>query len=47
VVVVSHALPLVAALTGQAGATALTLAKELGETVVAEVERPAWSWPTR
>lgn len=47
VIVVSHALPLVAALTGQAGATALTLAKDLGETVVAEAARPAWSWPTR
>ncbi len=47
VIVVSHALPLVAALTEQAGAMALTLSKELGETVVAEAERPAWAWPQR
>lgn len=47
VIVVSHAGPLVAALTGGAGATAFTLSKEFGETIVPEAERPAWAWPQR
>jgi len=47
VVVVSHAGPLVAALIAEAGASAFTLMKEFGETVVPEAERPAWSWPQR
>ncbi len=47
VIVVSHAGPLVAALTGEAGASTFTLAKQFGETVVPEADRPAWAWPQR
>lgn len=47
VIVVSHAPALVTALTEQAGGAALTLAKELGETVADGAARPAWAWPPR
>ncbi len=46
VIVVSHAAPLVEALSAQ-GAQRLELVKELGETAVLGVEPPAWSWPKR
>jgi predicted ATPase len=46
VIVVSHAASLVSALC-EGGARQIVLAKELGETVVAGAERPAWNWPTR
>jgi len=46
VVVVSHAASLVSALC-HGGAKQIVLSKELGETVVAGEERPAWNWPTR
>lgn len=47
VVVVSHAEPLVAALAAEAGSAFLALRKELGETVVPEIDPPAWAWPGR
>ena len=46
VVVVSHAASLVSALC-DGGAKQIVLSKELGETVAAGAERPAWNWPTR
>ena len=45
-VVVSHAATLVSALK-DADAKEIVLSKHLGETVVADRERPAWNWPTR
>lgn len=45
-IVVSHAEPLVAALTG-AGAQKLELCKELGETIIPGVDAPRWEWPKR
>ena len=46
VVVVSHAAALVSALK-EAAAKEIVLSKHLGETTVADQERPAWNWPTR
>ena len=46
IIVVSHAERLVAALT-QAGGRRITLAKELGETVAQDEDRPIWNWPGR
>jgi len=46
IIVVSHAERLVSALT-QAGGRRITLAKELGETVVQDEDRPIWNWPSR
>lgn len=46
IVVVSHAAPLVDALTG-AGAQSLTLEKVDGETVASGSEVPPWTWPDR
>jgi len=45
-VVVSHAVSLVDALRA-AGARRILLAKELGETVMPDQERPMWNWPVR
>jgi predicted ATPase len=45
-VIVSHAVSLVDALRA-AGARRILLAKELGETVVPDQERPMWNWPVR
>ncbi|CAN5791514.1 AAA family ATPase [soil metagenome] len=45
-IVVSHAEALVSALQ-EIGAQRIVLEKQLGETVVAGVERPAWNWPSR
>jgi predicted ATPase len=47
VIVVSHAMPLVAALAGEAGARRILLDKRLGETVVPDEDPPAWTWPPR
>jgi len=47
VVVVSHAKPLVEALAGKRGAVRHELRKELGETIVDDVDAPAWAWPKR
>lgn len=46
IIVVSHAEHLVSALT-QAGGRRITLAKELGETVARDEDRPMWNWPSR
>jgi predicted ATPase len=47
IVVVSHAVPLVSALAATPGARQIVLEKQLGETLVVDDERPAWTWPTR
>jgi predicted ATPase len=46
-VVVSHATALVAALAGAGDARQIVLDKQLGETLVQDDERPAWTWPAR
>jgi predicted ATPase len=45
-VVVTHAATLVDEL-GRAGAERIVLEKQLGETVIADADRPPWTWPTR
>ena len=45
-IVVSHSERLVAALR-DAGASQVTLVKELGETLVPAEEKPVWNWPAR
>ena len=47
IIVVSHATPLVAALAEADDCLTLSLAKELGETVIRDVTRPRWTWPSR
>lgn len=47
VVVVSHAGPLVSALADAPDARQIVLEKQLGETLVPDAERPAWTWPSR
>ncbi len=47
VVVVTHAAPLVAALSEQPGATRISLEKNLGETSAPDHDPPAWTWPAR
>ncbi len=47
VIVVSHAEELVSALSEQRDCARYTLRKELGETVLDDVEPPRWSWPKR
>jgi predicted ATPase len=47
VVVVSHAEPLVSALSAAPDARQIVLEKQLGETLVPDGERPAWTWPSR
>jgi predicted ATPase len=47
VVVVTHAAPLVDALAGGDGTVTVRLEKRLGETLVADAEPPAWTWPSR
>jgi predicted ATPase len=47
IVVVSHAVTLVSALAATPGARQIVLEKQLGETLVVDDERPAWTWPTR
>ena len=47
VVVVSHAAGLLSALDAAAGVKRIVLEKELGETLVQDDERPAWTWPSR
>jgi predicted ATPase len=46
-VVVSHATALVSALAGASEARQIVLEKQLGETLVQDSERPAWTWPAR
>lgn len=47
VIAVSHAGALVNALNAYEGTASFELKKELGETIVENVETPAWSWPKR
>jgi predicted ATPase len=47
IIVVSHAQPLVDALSKSEDARIFRLQKTLGETIAAGVEAPAWSWPKR
>ena len=47
VIVVSHAQVLVDELSQQPDASVFALRKELGETVVDDVDAPAWTWPKR
>jgi predicted ATPase len=47
VIVVSHAGMLVDALNRLVGIASYELKKELGETVVDGIEKPAWNWPVR
>ena len=47
VIVVSHSHPLIAALDSGGGATRIVLEKRFGETVVADVDPPSWTWPAR
>jgi predicted ATPase len=45
-VVVTHAGTLVDALA-RSGAARIVLEKQLGETIIADADRPSWTWPTR
>jgi predicted ATPase len=47
VVVVSHAAALLSELTAATDVQRITLEKELGETLVRDSDRPAWTWPLR
>jgi predicted ATPase len=47
IVVVSHAVTLVSTLAATPGSRQILLEKQLGETLVVDDERPAWTWPTR
>ncbi|TYC48656.1 AAA family ATPase [Rhodobacterales bacterium] len=47
VIVVSHAAELVDALSGAPGCMRYNLRKELGETVVDDMDAPRWAWPKR
>lgn len=47
VIVVSHAEPLVAALSDKEGSVVFALEKELGQTIAPGIEPPAWAWPDR
>jgi predicted ATPase len=47
VVVVSHAAALVFALVAAGDVKQIVLEKHLGETLVQDDERPAWTWPSR
>jgi hypothetical protein len=47
IIVVSHAEPLVSALTNDPQARRIVLEKQLGETLLQPDERPSWTWPTR
>jgi predicted ATPase len=47
IIVVSHAATLVLALEKAADVRRIVLEKQLGETIVADEDRPAWTWPSR
>jgi predicted ATPase len=47
IVVVSHASALVSELETATDARQIVLEKKLGETLVQDDRRPAWTWPTR
>jgi len=47
IIVVSHAAALVQGLGASQACNQIVLEKELGETVIKEMEQPSWAWPTR
>jgi len=47
VIVVSHAAPLVTALSDEEDTSVFPLGKELGETVIPGISPPPWGWPKR
>ena len=47
IIVVTHAAPLVDALASKESTALHGLKKELGETVVEDLDSPAWAWPKR
>ena len=47
VIVVSHAEPLVVALSDKENTAMYALEKELGETIAPGIDAPAWAWPNR
>ena len=47
ILVVTHARSLADALTVEGDCRELSLRKELGETLVDQLEAPDWTWPTR
>ena len=47
IIVVSHSVDLVDRLTADLGAKRIMLEKQLGETIIADEEMPAWNWPAR
>ncbi|HEY6270254.1 MAG TPA: AAA family ATPase [Candidatus Acidoferrum sp.] len=50
IIVVTHAVPLIAVLREQEGCNSTTLEKNFGETTIAGVKKmdlPAWNWPAR
>ncbi len=47
IIVVSHAAPLVEALSNAQECNQVVLRKELGETIVDDSDTPSWTWPTR
>ncbi len=47
IIVVSHAEALVDRLSGHPHAALFSLTKDLGETIVTDVQPPPWDWPKR
>ena len=47
IIVVTHATTLVEALAAITGCAVFRLEKQLGETIVADIARPSWTWPAR
>ena len=47
IIVVSHSVDLVDRLTVDLGAKRIMLEKQLGETIIADEDMPAWNWPSR
>jgi predicted ATPase len=47
IIVVSHAAPLVSALEKASDVRRIVLEKQLGETIIADDDRPPWTWPSR
>jgi predicted ATPase len=47
IIVVSHAAALVDRLAKAEGSSVFRLRKELGETIIADCDAPAWAWPKR
>lgn len=47
VIVVSHSLPLITSLEAGGATMRIVLEKQFGETMVADADPPAWTWPAR